>query len=203
MTAVKLTETLLQQGGHAAFNPAGTARSIIQTLLDEQPSIQSRLCEASVHRPTRSRVWVAAFTGPAGGQVQKSTGLMDRDQALLVAKKWEREARAQRARLVAFPRKPSIRVQPSEPSTSNSPLSQREVALLLNISERAVRMIEIRAIQKLRRHPLLRHIWQQYLSRDLEEGQPALTRQEIEALSNLVRTPEERLLILKILGLFS
>src|SRR5437016_2062856 len=99
------------------------------------------LSEASVHRPTRSRVWVATFTGPEGGQVWRSTGLTDRAQALLVARQWEAEARAQRANMGLSVRKPVLRVQHSK-SGGAIRLTQREVAQLLRISERSVREIE-------------------------------------------------------------
>ncbi|MGO8930017.1 MAG: sigma factor-like helix-turn-helix DNA-binding protein [Limisphaerales bacterium] len=126
--------------------------------------------------------------------------MTDRDQALLVARKWEREARAERARLGRTPRKPIIRVRRSASSTGISGLSQRETALLLGISERAVREIERRAIEKLSRHPLLREIWQKYLVGELDEHQPTLSQDEVEALFNLARTLEEQHLIQKILA---
>lgn len=177
------------------------AGHIVNMLLAQQPVLRSPVAEASVHRGTRSRIWNAVFTGAAGGQVWKSTGLTDRDQALLVARKWEAEARAERAKLGRTARKPILRVRPSEPGTRVGGLTQKEVALLLNLSERAVRQIEIRAIQKLRNHPLLRQVWRQYLAGELEEGRYALTPDEIDALFDLVCTPEERDLIQKLLRL--
>ncbi len=71
----------------------------------------------------------------------------------------------------------------------------------MGISERAVREIERRAIEKLRRHPLLREIWQKHLSGELDENQPTLSQDEVEALFNLARTPDEQHLIEKVLAL--
>jgi hypothetical protein len=66
-----------------ARNTHPVAQTIVAMLLEEP------LCEASVHRPKRGQVWVATFTGPAGGQIWRSTGLTDYDQAFVVAKQWE------------------------------------------------------------------------------------------------------------------
>lgn len=159
------------------------------------------LAEASVHPAKRSQVWVASFTGPTGGQKWRSTGLTDHDQALLVARKWEAEARAERARLGRTARKPIVRVHRRESGPEFCPLTQKEVALLLNLSERAVRGIERRAFQKLRNHPLLRDVWQRYLAGELDEHQPTLTQEEVEALFNLIRTPAERQLVEKVVGM--
>ena len=151
--------------------------------------------------PKRSRVWQAVFTGPEGGQVWRSTGLTNREQALLVAKKWEREARAERVKFGQSPRRPAMRVRRTTPFTGTGPLTQREVAVLLNISERAVKAIERRAIQKLSNHPVLRKVWQQFLSGELDEDHPILTSEEFEALFHLARTMEERLTLQKVLHL--
>ena len=80
-------------------------------------------------------------------------------------------------------------------------LTQREVAVILRVSERAVRNIERRAIKKLLAHPELRQAWQDYLSGQLDEGGLSLTPEEVEALLSLVRTPEEKLVIQKLLWL--
>ena len=66
----------------------GAAQQIVRTLLGEQSVTEFLLAEATVHLPKRSRIFQAVFTGPEGGQVWRSTGLTDREQALLVAKKW-------------------------------------------------------------------------------------------------------------------
>jgi hypothetical protein len=71
----------------------------------------------------------------------------------------------------------------------------------LGLSERSVRAVERRAFEKLRQHPLLRQAWQQFLAGELDEYEVNLTPEEIEALFNLARTPEERHLIAKVLRL--
>ena len=68
---------------HLPLAPQKAATAIVNSLLDDEPLAAAPVCEASVHLPRRSRIWVAAFTGPSGGQVWRSTGLTDRDQALL------------------------------------------------------------------------------------------------------------------------
>lgn len=179
-----------------------TAATIVNTLLGEEPLSEAPVCEASVHLPQRSRVWVAAFTGPNGGQVWRSTGLTDHDQALVLAKHWEAKARAQRLGLGRPLQRPILRVRRQQPGTAPSGLlTQKEVAQFLQMSERAVRAAERRAFQKLRQHPLLRQAWQQFLAGELDEHQPGLTPEEIEALFNLARTPEERGVIEKVLRL--
>ena len=72
---------------------------------------------------------------------------------------------------------------------------------LLGMSERGVREVERRAFQKLRNHPLLRQVWQQYLAGELDEHQPVLSSEEIEALLNVARTSEELALIQKVVRL--
>lgn len=78
-------------------------------------------------------------------------------------------------------------------------LTQREVAIILRVSERAVRNIERRAIKKLLAHAELRQAWQDYLSGQLDEGELSLTPEEVYALLGLVRTPEEAFVIRKVL----
>jgi hypothetical protein len=207
MIAAQLIELLLA-GATSSEVPTrsqssfdGAAQRIVEILLAQEPVAESRLVEASVHLPKRGGVWVAAFTAPTGGQHWKSTGLRNRDQALLVAKQWEREARAERARLGRTPRKPMLRVRRTEPGFGPPLLSQREVAQLLHMSERGVREVERRAIEKLRRHPLLRDVWQKYLVGELDERQLVLTPEEIQALFGLAYSPEEQRLMRKVLAL--
>jgi hypothetical protein len=98
-------------------------------------------------------------------------------------------------------KKPVWRVRRPASGTGTGPLTQRETALLLGMSERAVREAERRAIQKLRNHPQMREIWQDYLSAELDEEHLLLTQDEIEALFNLARTPEEQRVVRKVLAL--
>jgi len=156
------------------------------------------LREASVHRSRGSQIFAATFTGPLGGQVWRSTGLTDHDHALLLAQHWEAEARAQRVKLGRTPSKPGTRVYRSQTGTRIG-LSQKEVAQILNMSERGVRAVECRALRKLRNHPLLKNLWSQYLSGELDEQNWVLDPAEIAALFDLARTPEERQLIEKVL----
>ncbi|MCI0541090.1 MAG: hypothetical protein L0Z50_38295 [Verrucomicrobiales bacterium] len=147
------------------------------------------LNEATVRLPPRSSRWVAVFTGPEPGkQIQRSTGLSDRKAALAVARKWERQAKAQRlARKEKYPSKPSIRTRSGE-----ALLTQEEVAALLRISVRAVREIERRAFEKLRRHPKLQQFWREFAGHPaIEEQALDLTAQEIAALFLLAETPVE------------
>jgi hypothetical protein len=173
------------------------SRRIIGQLLGEESPDVARINEATVHLPRRSRIWQAVFTGPAGGQVWRSTGLTDRDQALLVALRWEAEARQQRANLV---RRPVVRFRHSGAGTGAG-LTQEEVARLMHLSVRAVREIEKRAIRKLFNHPLLRQLWQDYSVRHLDEDRLALASVEIAALFSLVKNSAERRLIHKVLRL--
>jgi len=78
--------------------------------------------------------------------------------------------------------------------------TQRETAQILGISERAVRAIEKRAVQKLRLHPELRQLWAEYYG-DLEEAFVPLTAAEIEAFLGLARSPQELGLVYRVLCL--
>ena len=205
---MKSLERLLQSDSgisKTAYFPSDlheAARHIVKILLDDEPLTEGSVNEATVHRPRRSQVWVATFTGPTGGQVWRTTGLTDRQQALLLAKTWEAEARAQRLSLGRSPRKPTLRVRGHEPGTAwSGPLTQKEVAMLLNMSERGVREIERRAFQKLLKHPMLREVWQKYLAGELDEEDFRLTAAEIEALYSLAQTPTEDRLSEKVLRL--
>jgi hypothetical protein len=171
------------------------AKQIVETLLEQKPLPPPPLLEATVHRARRSRVWVATFTGAAGGQVWKSTGLTDYDQALLLARYWESQARTQRAKLGL--RKPSIPVRPKKPGTGM--LTQREVAQVLHMSERGVREVERRALSKLRQHPLLKELWDDYSKGVVDEACWTLNPAEIEALFDLAGTLEELRLVEKVL----
>jgi hypothetical protein len=200
MTAMKLIGSVLKQKTQAGTKPTRTqeaAEKVVSLFLDESPLAEVLVSEASLHRPTRSRIWVATFTGPNGGQTWRSTGLADRNQALLLAKRWEAAARCQRAAAGRTAAKPTLRAGRREPG-SDGPLTQKEVALLLNISERAVRLVERRACQKLFNHPSLRQVWRQYLAGELDEDQWNLTPEEINALLKLAHTAQEWLLLKRV-----
>lgn len=212
MNATELIEHLLQEqplaeawsskaptGSRSSIHRA--AQQIVGILLGEEPVAESRLSEASVHRSKRSRIWQAAHTAATGGQTWRSTGLTNRHQALLLAKKWEADARAERAKLGGAVKKLVWRVRRQASDTGTGPLTQRETALLLGMSERAVRQAERRALQKLRNHPVMREIWKDYLGAELDEEHLLLTREETEALLNLARTPEEERVVRKVLAL--
>jgi hypothetical protein len=170
------------------------AREIIEGVVDTQPAA---LPEAIVRRPPRSRDFVAVFSGPEPGQqIGRSTGLTDYRAALALAREWEGQARREREASRA-----AGAVTPVT-GTLSLGLTQREVARLLDISERAVRNIERRAITKLRRHPLLKRIWREYSeSRSWPETYGPLTPQEVEALLGLATTWFERRVLWKVLDL--
>jgi hypothetical protein len=100
------------------------------------------------------------------------------------------------------PKKPTIRVRAGSAERAVGLLSQKEVAVLLKISERAVRAIERRAFDKLRRHPALREFWGEW--QGIEEANPQgdwqLSSAEVIALLGLARTSVERDLLIKLIG---
>jgi hypothetical protein len=151
------------------------ATTIVNTPLSENPLAEAPVCEAS--------------------------GVGNRDQALLLARKWEAQAREHRASLGQTAGPSILRIRRLASSARSGPLSQQEVGLLLSMSVRRLREFQRRAFAKLRNHPLLRHVWLQFLTGDLGERQPALTSEETEALFQMARTPEERRLMRKILAL--
>jgi DNA-binding CsgD family transcriptional regulator len=158
------------------------------------------LGEASVHRKCRSTIWQASFTGPFGGQVWKSTGTDDHATAQAIAQGYEVAARAQRARSSRAGPQPSVRHR-QVPGRSGGGLTQREVAMMLKISERGVRTIERRALRKLAQHPQLREIWRSYLAGEISEEAHHLSAPEIRALLGLARNPAEHVTLLKVLAI--
>ena len=173
------------------------ARMIVEHLFHPE------LAEATVRRPPRSIRWVAVFSGPEPGkQVWRSTGLTDRDAALALARRWEAQARRQRAASGALTKKPTIRVRRGSGEAAAGLLNQEEVAALLGLSVRAVREIERRAFEKLRRHPALRRFWREHGTGEVEEGAASgdLDGREVAAMFGLVRTPLERHALHKLLG---
>jgi hypothetical protein len=174
-----------------SINPS---QRLVARLLEEEPQDKTSILEASVHTGRRCRVFVATFTGPHGGQVWKTTGLTDYHQALQLARKWEAQAAAQRAKLGRTPTKPGKR-------TGAGGLTQKEVARILKMSERGVRAAERRAFQKLRNHPRLRQLWSRYLAGELDEDYRLLSSAEIVALFDVAETPEQLRLIEKVLAM--
>jgi DNA-binding XRE family transcriptional regulator len=169
-------------------------------ILNEEVGLaRADLAEASVRRPPRSSVYVATFTAAHGGQITRSTGQRDYDAAMEVAREWEAAARREREAAKAA----------GQGSVSRRRLacglSQAQVAALMDLSERAVRAIEQRAIEKLKRHPLLKGIWKEYtesrLSLTDEPAAGTLTSGEAAALLGLAQTALERQVIQKILAL--
>ncbi len=103
------------------------------------------LTEVVVRLPPRSSRWIAIYTGPDGGQVSRSTGLRDRDQAMAMARRWERAARLEHeAKRVAGGQ--GIRQRRGEFLRT-----QDEVARIMGLTTRGIRGIERRALVKLRR----------------------------------------------------
>ena len=180
------------------------AEMIVEYLLD------SELVEATVRRPPRGRRWVAAYTGvEPGKQVWRSTGLTGRTAALALARRWEAEARRQRAASSALARKPTIRVRRGSAEAAAGLFSQKEVAALLGLSVRAIYNVERRAFEKVRRHPNFHRFWREYITGEIEEqplkeaGEAVLSDSEVAALMALARTPTERRALVKLLILWS
>lgn len=173
-----------------------------------------RLLEATVRLPPRGRRWIAAYTGvEPGRQVWRSTGETNREAALAKAVAWEAEARRRRAALAVTARPSGIRVSRGKAgsliraTSPAGPLSQKEVAMILRISERAVRNIEHRALAKLRHHPDLRELWSEIAGRTgaeqpgvLESREAELTPAEVVALFGLAKTDEEAQALAKLLA---
>jgi hypothetical protein len=179
----------------------------IVRLLLETDARAKDLIEASVHLPPRGHRWVAVYTGvEPGRQVWKSTRLRDRAAALALAKEWEAEAKRRRAAQGALPPKPTVRVRPGSGERELGLLSQAEVASLLHLSVRTIREIERSAFRKLRRHPALRDLWQEWVTGEVKEALPtpsawALSSAEVAAVWALTRTPFERRALRKLIAL--
>lgn len=183
-----------------------SAASLVETMLSSRQSLSARsLIEASVHLPRRGKRWVASYRDETGRQRWRSTGRIDRKTALVLAKQWEEEARRKRGVVERPSPTALIRVKPGSGKAEPGQFTQREVALLLRISERAVRQIERRAIAKLRRHPILRDLWRDWVGEELSmEALPGkvegLTPSEIAAVYGLARTPGEQDLVQRLLA---
>ena len=182
--------------------------NIVEILIESDGPVSARrLIEVSVHLPNRGTKWVAAFRDETGRQVWRTTGLRDREPALALAKEWEADVKRKRAAQGAVPPRLTIRVRPGSAEKERGCLSQKEVAAILGMSERAVRDVEIRAFEKLRRHPALRDFWREWTTGDIKETalRPArqwvLSRAEIVAVNGLAQTPIERQALRKLLAL--
>ncbi len=175
---------------------------IIEMLLKAGGVVRARwLIEASVHLPRRGTRWIASFRNEEGRQVWRSTGIQSRRKALAIAQQWEEEARRKRAAQGVPPRKPTIRVRPGSGERELGLLTQREVAVILKISERAVRAVERRAFDKIRRHPAMRDFWHEWTSGEIKEASVwALTGAEVAAVYGLARSPAERQALSKLLA---
>lgn len=185
-----------------------SAQEIVEILIESDGPVNiEALIEASVHLPRRGSRWVAAFRDETGRQVWRSTGLPDRESALTLATGWEAEAQRKRAVQPALPPKPTIRVRPGSAERKLGLLTQREVGMILRISERAVREIERRAFDKIRRHPALKDFWPKRDTGEIKEtelgaaSEWALSSSEIAAVATLTRTSAERQALRKLLVL--
>ena len=165
------------------------ASHIVNELLEGNDWARELIGEASVHRPRRRRIWVASCTGPEG-QEWRSTGTADPAVAVARAKECEAAARVQRANSARTARKQMPRIRPTAGGAGGG-LTQREVGLRLDLSERAVRAIEKRALRKLAQHPRLRELWRQFLAGELTEQGHQLSAPEIQALLGLTRSRAE------------
>lgn len=174
------------------------AIEIVEILLStlNAPSAKA-LIEASVHLPKRGRRWVATYRDGSGQQHWKSTGQTDRAAALIVAQELEREARRAHAQQ-------GVPIRPGSQRSNVGQFTQKEIAILMGLSERAVRDIQKRALRKLKQHPAARALWREWVGEgatstlDLE-----LTEAEIVAVYSLVRTPEEQRAVDKLMALVS
>lgn len=181
---------------------------IVEILIQaDGPVSARRLIEVSVHLPRRGSRWVAAFRDGTGRQVWRSTGLREREPALALGKRWEADAKRKRAAQGAVPTRLTIRVRPGSAEEELGCLSQKEVAAILRMSERAVREVERRAFEKLRRHPALKDFWREWTTGQIKETalrvskQWTLSRVEIAAVYALAETPAERQALRKLLAL--
>lgn len=174
------------------------ALEIVEILLSRLDAGSAKaLIEASVHRPKRGRRWIATFRDGSGKQFWRSTGQTDRRAAMVVAQKLERGARQARAEQGVV-EKPVLRASPE------TGLTQKEVALLIGLSQRAVRDIEKRALRKLKQHPALRALWRELVRESSTSPLDLkLNDAEIAAVYGLARKPYELRVLDKLMALVS
>lgn len=164
---------------------------LVSRILDDD--FEQDVSEASVYLPPRSSVWVGVFSGPVPGiQIRRSTGVRDKAKALEITRDWEAKAREER---LALPKQ-------SSPCDPPGGLSQKEIAFLLQMSERAVRNIEKRALAKLRQHPALREYWSEHTGLAVEQSEEGLTTKEMVALLGLAKSPFEPALLRRLFSDF-
>jgi hypothetical protein len=185
-----------------------TAERLVEVLLDLDSAacLEALMTEASVHLPRRGKVWVAAFRDEHGEPRWRSTGLTDRKAAQAIADEMEAAARRKRAEL-GIQTRSKTRVRAGSGQHALGQLTQREVATIMKISERAVRAIERRAIEKLRNHPVLKEVMREWQGRGIDEGGHGtdcqLNREEMAAVLALAKTPYERDTVRKLLRMVS
>ena len=186
------------------MEPHDIVEILIQT---DGPMSARRLVEVSVHLPRRGTRWVASFRDERGRHVWRSTGLREREPALALGKRWEADAKWKRSIHGGVPPKVTIRVRPGSAEKELGCLSQKEVAAILRMPERAVREVERRAFEKLRRHPALKDFWREWTTGQIKETalrvskQWTLSRVEIAAVYALAETPAEQQALRKLLAL--
>jgi hypothetical protein len=183
-----------------------SAKLLVEMLLRDNQSLARGLVEASIHPSHRGKVWRASYRDEMGRQRWRSTGTKDPKAALAMANEWEEEARRKRNTGPRPPQKALIRTVAGSGKSDTDLFTQREVALIMKISERAVRNIERRAIAKLQRNPVLRKLWLEWSRGEIEEGfvptnTVNLTAAEIAAVSGLAQTPAERQVVRKVMAL--
>jgi hypothetical protein len=180
-----------------------TANALINLFLNsDSPPSAWKLIEASVHLPRRGKRWVASFRDVTSRQRWRSTGLTDRRAALILAQEWERAARQARAEQGEVGGDPILRLLRGTGQRGHG-LTQKEVALRLGMSERGIRAVERRALEKLRRHPALRAIWGEWIGEGASGEDVELTDAEVAALYNLAGTQAERRVLDKLMALMA
>jgi len=179
---------------------------IIEILLETNnpPSARS-LIEASVHLSTRGKTYNAAFRDAMGKPVWKTTGLRDREQALELAQAWERAEKQKRVAGGNLANQKLIGLR-----LGRAPgFSEEEIAAILRVSVRTVREDTKRAFARLRRNPLLRQLWREWLGDEVQEAFEAtgtdgrLSQQEIDAVLAMANTPLELRALRKLIRLAS
>ncbi|HLH54216.1 MAG TPA: sigma factor-like helix-turn-helix DNA-binding protein [Verrucomicrobiae bacterium] len=170
------------------------ANLLVKIMIEADPIREIFLGEASVHRSHRSKIFTAAFTGPFGGTIWRTTGTPDRLTAMRKARYWEKQARIQRAKLGSDAKKLPLRAD----LIKGEGLTQEQVARVLRMSIRGVRQVERRALLKLKNHPAIRQLWREYSTGSLDEGSWNLSNEEIKALFDLCINAEELYLVQQI-----